>query len=264
MFSVGLDLDRKRLGALARRPVLLFFALALNFIVVPLAAYGLVTGFALAAPIAAGLILVAIAPGGGTGTLMTQIARADLELSVLMLVPLTALSTFFTPLLAEALVSVGAGAIDRSAMLKTLLLFQLAPLLLGFSARLFWPSLADRLTKGASTLANILFATLVIGLLILHGPKLAQVGAGGLVAVGLLAMGSVALGFLLPLPRSQRYAVGLTTGTRNVALSILIASSFFPNPLTLMAVLAYGLGQYLICVPVALFARRRTPDGTTV
>jgi BASS family bile acid:Na+ symporter len=256
MLAVGFELELSRVFSLAKKWGLLFYALVLNFVGVPLFGLAATRIFSLETVVATGIILVAISPGGGTGTLLTRVARADLEFSVVMLFPLTALSVFVTPLLARLfLVTPQGGGIPMADMVKTLLLFQLLPLSFGIFTRRMSESWARRGKKVMSPMANGILAVLVVGLLITRGAALATFSGGALLALLVLSVLSTGVGLLNNLDRRQRGAVSLTTGVRSVSLALLISSAFFPDPKTILTVLTFALFMYGVGIPLAFYKR---------
>lgn len=254
MFSVGLELDLDRLRRAASRRVLLGLATLVNFVVVPLVAYGTGTALGLAPPILAGLLLAAVAPGGGTGTLLTRTSAGNLELSVVLLGIFTGLAVPIVPLLVVLLVP--GESVSLRPLLQTLLVFQLAPLALGVGIRLLRPPLAHRLDRLARPLSNLIFGGLVLGLLVTRGHLVPEVGATGLLAQNIVIVVSLAVPLAGRLSAGDRAALSLTTGVRNLSLALLLSSAFFTDTTTL-AVLTYGLFMYLLGVPLALLLKRR-------
>ncbi len=261
MFSVGLELDLARLRrALDQRGRLVFMTTA-NFVVVPLIALGVARGLDLPAGVFAGLMLAAIAPGGGTGTLLTRTAGGNLELSVVMLGLFTLLAVPVVPGLALALLP--SGELSLWPLLRTLLVFQLLPLAFGVGIHLRRPTLATRLDKLARPVSNLVFAALVLGLVVTKIRLLAEVGPLGLLGLLLVVVGSLLLPLVVKAPTADRAALCLTTGVRNLSLALLLSSAFFSDLATL-TVLAYGLIMYAIAVPAALVARRRAARANPV
>jgi BASS family bile acid:Na+ symporter len=255
MFSLGLELDRGRLVQAAKRWGLLSGVTALNFLVVPAIAFALRHWLPIEASVGAGLLLAAVAPGGGTGTLLTRLARGNLELSVILLGIFTALAVPIVPALALFALGDGETTISLGGMLRTLLVFQLLPLAVGMGVRAAkdtWAATANRVAKPVS---NVIFGGLVVGLLATRGHLTVQVGAMGLVAIVGTVIPSLGLAALIPAGRSDRAALALTTAVRNLSLALLISTSFFDD-LTTITVLTYGLVMYLATVPVALWLRR--------
>jgi BASS family bile acid:Na+ symporter len=263
MLAVGFELELSRVFSLAKRWGLVLYALALNFIAVPAFGFAATQALPLSSAVATGLMLVAISPGGGTGTLLTRVARADLELSVVMLFPLTALSVFITPFLAGLAIADPAATpgteippeIPTAAMVKTLLIFQLLPLCLGIGTRRLSEVWAGRGKKIMSPLANGILAVLVVGLLITKGGALKTFSPAALLALLILSLAATAIGLFNGLDRRQRVALSLTTGVRSVSLALLIASAFFPDPKTILTVLTFALFMYGVGVPLAFYKR---------
>ena len=129
MFSIGLALDPAEVRAALGRSRLLAAVVLVNFVVIPLIADLASRFLSLATSIHAGIVLTSVAPGGGTGTLLTRAARGNLELSVVALGLLTVLAVPLTPVLTLELLEGRSGVdVELRPMLRTLLLFQLLPL----------------------------------------------------------------------------------------------------------------------------------------
>jgi BASS family bile acid:Na+ symporter len=253
MFSVGLELDLVRLRRTLDRRALLLGVTALNFGFVPLLALGVARGLGLSSAVFVGLMLAAVSPGGGTGTLLTRTARGNLELSVVLLGLFTALAVPLVPGL--ALLLLPQDSLSLWPLLRTLLVFQLLPLGLGLTLRLWAAPLAARLDRLARPLSNLIFAALVLGLLVTKGHLVVEVGARGIAALCAVVVGSLVAPLVIRGPAADRSALSLTTGVRNLSLALLLASAFFTDTTTL-TVLTYGLVMYLVGVPAALVARR--------
>lgn len=255
MFSIGLELEPKRIREAVGRGTLLGSATMLNFVAIPVLALGVGRVLGLEGGVLAGLLLAAVAPGGGTGTLLTRTARGSLELSVVLLGVFTLLSVPSVPLLTLFLLP--RQGLEIWPLLNTLLVFQLVPLGLGVGLRTYRTRWANTALRGARPLSNALFAALVLGLLVTRGHLILEVGGAGLVGMMAVVVGSVAIPIALPLEWGDRMAVSLMTGVRNLSLALLVASAFLDD-LTMLSVLVYGLIMYLVGVPFALWAGRRS------
>lgn len=254
MFSVGLELDLDQVRRTLNRRALLIGVTILNFALVPLIAFGVGRGLGLTSAVFAGLMLAAVAPGGGTGTLLTRAARGNLELSVVMLALFTTLAVPLVPAL--ALLMMPEESLSLWPLLRTLLLFQLLPLAVGLGIRLGRASLAKRLDTFARPLSNLIFGGLVVGLLVTKGHLIPDVGGRGLVALTIVVLGSLLSPLVIKSTLPDRAALCLTTGVRNLSLALLLSSAFFTD-LTTLTVLVYGLIMYLLGVPGALAVRSR-------
>jgi len=261
MFSVGLEIQPTEVRTATRRWGTLLVITALNFGAVPLVVLGLVRGVDLPYAVGAGLLLSALAPGGGTGTLLTRVAGGNLELSVVLLAIFTGLAVVLTPLLSLAMLSSDEVSLDLGSMLTTLVLFQLVPLCAGLALRSAHLRTASRANRLARPTSNALFAALVLGLLATQGHLVPRVGAAGITVILLAVVTSLALPLVVPGSHRDRAALSLTTGVRNLSLALLLSSAFFGD-LTTITVLTYGLFMYLLAVPLALLFRRQLPRAS--
>jgi predicted Na+-dependent transporter len=255
LFSVGLGLDLPRLWRTLMRWELLLGVVLYNFVAVP--ALAITSGwFVSQSAVVAGIVLTAIAPAGGTGTLLTRIGGGNMELSVCLLGIMTALALPVTPWLAVLLMPADATqSLPVRSLAMTLFGFQFLPLTVGMLLRRLHGAAADRADRVARPLSNVLFVGLVAGLVALKGALLVEVGLPGLAFMIVLVLVSLLLPMLARLDRPDLTAVSLTSAVRNISLALLLSTSFFGD-LTTITVLAYGLAMYLIGVPWARWLRR--------
>jgi bile acid:Na+ symporter, BASS family len=262
MLAVGLDLTGSRLAAVFRRPRVLLVGLAVNLAAVPALAWAIAAGLDLTPGIAAGLLLCAATPGGPIGTLLVLHARGDLALSVSLVVVMTLISTTTTPLTLGLLGVVPTGAthpLGFGAIAQTIALYQLLPLLVGMTVRRVSPRVADKALPLASRASKLAFGVVFVGLTVLQGHRVLDLGLVSLVAVELLVLVSLGLGGLLPPgSASVRAAVSLNTGVRNLALALLLATVWFDDADTLLTTMVYGLLMLLTGIPMSIWWRRRT------
>jgi BASS family bile acid:Na+ symporter len=259
MLAVGTAATVEDFRALARRRGLVMVAIAANVIVLPGLAVGLAGAAGLAPEVALGVVLAAAAPGGGTGALLTLHARGDLAVSTGLQVLLAPLGLVAVPVWAAAAgqTVVPAGGLGL-LVVGGGLLGQLAPLAAGMWLRRSRPRAAERVHPVARRAADVLLAGLVLYFVITGVGRLPEVGWAGVAVIAVLVAVSVTPIVLRRLgPGPQRRAVAMTTGVRNLTLGLFFAAA--ASPTVVLAVLAYGLLMYGICVPVALALARSKP-----
>lgn len=105
MLGMGLTLTPANFAEVARRPRLVALGAALQFGVMPAAAWLVGTLLGLPAALVAGLVLVGSCPGGTASNVITYLARGDVALSI----TLTAVSTLAAVALTPALTWVYVG-----------------------------------------------------------------------------------------------------------------------------------------------------------
>jgi len=260
LLGMGLGLTLEQISDTIRKHwIILLWGVVFNLVVIPVAALKTRSIVNLEPAFFTGFFLCMAAPGGGTGSLLTYYAKGDIAFSIALLFPLTLVSLVATPLW-----MVFAGPDNSSAspwlaaipMIATLGVYIVAPLVLGLAIRKRWPCTALSIVKPVTRLSMVMLLMLVVGYLIIKGSQIA-VGGLPLIFLSLASAGVALAGGLAATPHfGLRRALGFTSSIRNVTVAILLAATSYPDPRTMLAVLAYGLAQYVISFPIALVAAR--------
>lgn len=260
MIAIGLRTQPSEFAEIARRPGALAMMVVVNVVVVPAIVLGLTTALALPGEITVGLLICAATPGGPTGPLFAAQARGHLAAAVTAMVGLSLLSVVTAPTaLALTLgATMGADAIGALVwpMMRTLGLFQLVPLVVGMVVRRVRPRLADELAMPVTRAANLLLLAVILGLLVMKGRVLADVGVVAAVIAAALVPLCMALGFAIPGPNDQRRSFAMVTAVRNISLALLLGASYFPAALTDATILTAGLFCMLLPLAFARLVRR--------
>jgi BASS family bile acid:Na+ symporter len=233
-----------------------------NVVVVPAIVVGLTTALALPSEITVGLLICAAAPGGSTGPLFAAQARGHLASAVTAMVGLSMLSVVTAPTALAATLgasaTMGADAIGTLVwpMMLTLGGFQLLPLVAGMAVRRARPTFAEKLAMPVTRIANALLLAVIVGLLVMKGRVLADVGVVAAVLAAVLVPVSMGLGFAIPGPADQRRSFAMVTGVRNISLALLLGASYFPAALTDATILTAGLFCMVLPLVIARAVRR--------
>lgn len=265
MWSVGLDLTLSSIREVFKRPRHLMGGLAAGYLVVPLTAAAMVLLFDLPMPVAAGLLLCAAAPGGPMGPLLVKGAGANLALSVSLLMTVNFINVLATPATLGMLgATPGGGLLEELAkMAGTIIAFQVVPLSIGiFMSERNRPR-AARLAPWARRYATVMLIGAVVVVSIWGDAKLDVLGIEALVSVLAVLCAAFGGGWLLagggP---EERASVGLSNCIRSQSLSVLLASTRFPDPLTLLIVLLFSTVMFPFGIAAAAACRRMMPKPT--
>lgn len=259
MFVVGLGLTGADFRRVRDRSRTVVVATLAQVVLLPLLAVGLVRGLVPQPHIAAGLVLLAVCPGGALSNYYCHLARADVALSVvltavaslasLLTLPLAAYLGFFL-LDSEGIpISVPVGRI-----LQQLLLFVLLPIAVGMATRARWPAATLQLLP----LLTRLCMTALIGLLALIFVD--QLGALSNSILSLIVLSvlftvlsfmlGATLGWLLRLGSAATSSLGLEFSVRNLAIMALVAVSAFGRTDYLL----FGAVFLVVQFPIAMLA----------
>jgi BASS family bile acid:Na+ symporter len=234
MLGMGLALTLDDFKRVALFPRATFVGLFCQLIVLPLVAFGMLQLLSLPPELAVGVMLLAFCPGGATSNLLSNLARADVALSI----TLTAISSMITVFTIPYFVNlsmeyfIGEGKYVELPVLKTMLqivVITIIPVSIGMLIRWKFPEGARRSEKPVK-IASAVFITLVIlGAILKEKDNIAgyfvQVGVITLLINVVILAGGYLMGKLFRLSHPQRAAVSIESGIQNGTLAIAIATS---------------------------------------
>jgi BASS family bile acid:Na+ symporter len=259
MLAMGLSLTIPAIIAPLRNVRLVVLALAVNFVAVPLLAWGIQAVFDLDQDLYTGLILVATAAGAPFLPRLAQVAKGNIALSVGLMVLLMVVTVAYMPLVLPLfLQDVDVNAWDIAS---SLIVMMLVPLGIGLFWKARWTETADELQPFMSQASTVAILFMMVGGIILSWSDIVDlVGTGGLIAavvflLGALAMGSVSGGS----DPGTRSVLGLGTAQRNLSAALVVgAQNFSGEALTYVIVIAFvGLA---ILMPIAGELGKRSAD----
>ena len=230
MFAMGVTLTGADFLTVLRRPFPVALGVALQFLLMPLVAWGLAKLAGLPPQLAIGLILVGCSPGGTASNVICYLAKGDVALSITLTTVSTLLAIVATPLLtllyAGETVPVPAGG-----MLLTILQVILVPVLSGVLVNHYFhgPLTAVReVFPVVSMLAIVLIIAIIVAL---NQAQLEGLVPGLALLVVLHNLAGMAGGYWLPrwLGRDVRECrtLAIEVGMQNSGLAVALAVKYF-------------------------------------
>lgn len=269
MFSLGLGLRKADFARVLKFPMAFGAGLFNQVLLLPLVAFGLAHAFQLSPEFAVGLMILALCPGGVTSNVLAKLAGGNPPLSISLTAVTSLLSIVTVPLLVAF--SVGhfmgddAPPVDVTKLGITMFLITALPVALGMLLTAKSPAVVEKISKGVSKAALILFVLIIVGALAKNWEVFSSnVGTLGPVAillnVVLLAAGLV-IAKMIRLDRKDASTISIESGVQNGTLAIAVGSivagaggDVLP-PATLPAAV-YSITMYFVCVPFVLWRRR--------
>ena len=230
MFGMGLTLLPADFGrALARWPVVLL-GLALQFGLMPLAAWAIASLFNLDAPLALGMILVGSVAGGTASNVICFLAGGDVALSITLTSVATLVSVVATPLLTWLY----AGAevpVPVFSMLVSIAEIVVLPVVAGMVVnRLIgdrWPTRDGWCALGSSAAIGVVIAIIVA----LNAEAIASLGLVVLGAVvlhnGIGLVAGYSLGHAVTRDTRTARTLAIEVGMQNSGLAVALAQQYF-------------------------------------
>ena len=269
MLSLGVGLTIADFRRVAERGWAFAIGALSQVVMVPLAAWLIVTALGFSGEIAVGFMLLSFCPGGVTSNMISKYALGDVALSVSLTAVVSLLSILTVPFLAAWAVVhfMGADApeVSVSALAFAMFLITTLPVAIGVAFRHLAPAAADRIEPGLAALASLLFVIIVIAsvagnwdILMANLPTLGP----GLVGLNIaLMLIGLAIAAIAGLTWRERKTIAIETGIQNAALGItlatLVAGATDVFPPMAMPSGVYGVTMYLVALPFVLWFRSK-------
>lgn len=267
MLGMGLSLTLNDFKRVVVFPKATFVGLAGQLVLLPVVAFLMLKVIDLPAALAVGVMLLAVCPGGPTSNLMSNLARADLALSITLTAISSLITVFTIPIILNLAMEhfIGEGKYVQLPVVETMAqitVISIIPVSIGMLIRWKFPKAASKAEQPVK-IASALFITLVIiGVIIREKDNLAgyflEVGVIMLlinILIMTLAYGASAL---FKLSHPQCSTISMESGIQNGTLAIAIATSaaLLNNPQMSIPAAVYSL-QMFVTGGIAIYLFRR-------
>ncbi len=237
MFTLGIGLVPQDFLNVVKYPKAFAIGVLNQMIFLPIVGFIIAASFGLPPVLAAGMVLLALCPGGVTTNLLAKMANGNVALSVSLTAIVTLVSVLTLPILLNLGMNyfMGQAAPDFSILSLSFKMFLIAvvPLALGMGLRALMPSVEERAGAALSRLAVILFVLIVLAAiasnwellsanLLVLGPALV------LLLVVMLLLGLIS-GRLAQLDPQDTTTVAIESGVQNGTLAIAVAALVVPG-----------------------------------
>ena len=254
MFGVALGIQPSMFKEVLKKPKSVIVGLVSQLIALPALTFLLIVAFNqyITPMVAMGMILVAACPGGNISNFMSQLSKANTELSVTLTAITTLVSPIFTPAnfaiwggLYVNFVNPEAGSalrelhIDIYQMFETVFILLGVPLVLGILVSHYLPKVAQKLKKPMQYF-SILFFIMMVVLAFGNNVDLFLKYIGFIFILVLIHNGlALSTGFgmatIFKLPFADRRTLTIETGIQNsgLGLVLLFNPKIFPPDLAI-------------------------------
>ena len=266
MLTIGVNQSLAQLASVWGRRDVLPRALLAAIILVPATVLLLEGVFDLSPEVAAGLALLAAAPGAPLTTKRARMAAADTDYVSSLQLALALLAVVVTPFILAIFYAMYELPIERVSPLD--IAGQIArvtflPVAVGLALQHFLPKLVAAIRQPLNLLANLMFLILVIAMVVLLAvvPEIRAkllLGWSATAAILLFAAAALAIGHLLGGGRSdQRAGLAVASVARNIGLAMYIAGLSAYGEEIIPTLLAYMLLGAGIAIPYSLWVKRQ-------
>lgn len=254
MLGMGLSLKKEDFQRITQQPKAVSIGLLSQILLLPIIGFGITQVVAMPPAIAAGLMIIAISPGGVSSNMITYLAKGDVALSVTLTVCSSIITIFTIPILANLALNhfLGQSAaitLPIGSTMGQIFLITIIPIVIGMYMQHQFPKVAQRLEKVTGRLAIAFLALIILILLIREWSRLPEFILQAGLAVILLNILSMVSGFmiskLLKLSTPQQITVAIEVGIQNGTLAIAITAGMLNNQDMAMPAAIYSLFMYI-------------------
>lgn len=264
MLAMGFSLTMRSIVTPLKNVRLVALALAVNFIAVPIVAWGTGELLNVGDDIFTGLIILATAAGAPFLPKLVGAAKGNAAFSVGLMVLLMVATIIYMPIVLPMLLS--GVTINPWDIAKSLLVLMLLPLAIGLFVKARWSTIADGLQPHMSQASSIALLFLLVGGIIVQWESIVGlIGTGGLLALAVFYTISLVIGYFTGgSDPGMRSVMGLGTAQRNVAAAMVVGvQNFSDSPDVLTMIIVGALVGLVILLPVAGELGKRM-DGTAM
>jgi len=272
MLTMGLSLQRVNFIEVLRHPKALGLGITLQLVILPLLAWLIIISFRLPTELAAGLLLISLAPGGASSNAISFLADGDVALSISLTIVSSLVVPFILPIMLMwhySFLGMGAEPFDIPILptITQLCVVSLIPIALGMYIRHRFEDTFGPLQKLFEKSTGI-----ILGLLIAimawnnHAELMEVMETSSLLLLGLCALAycsGVFIAQLIGLPTQQQRTLGIETGIQNAGIAMMVAASIMGKPALAMIALFYGIGMNLPAIVMISWIRwrKQEPNG---
>lgn len=263
MGGLGLSLEIADFRRIVSERRAVVVALTLQFLVLPVVAFGLAVGFDLAPEYAVGLMLLAAAPASISSNLYSHVFGGNVALNMTLTGLNTAISIVTLPLLCgwamQHFTLLDHAVPDVTGKLMESMAILVIPVVIGMVVRVRAPAFAARAEKKMRLLSIVVLAAFSIGAIVKEWASLAtafsQVGA----TVVTFNLMSLAMGYLVAkaLCRSRAAAITIAfeLGVRSAVLSMYVAMTILQDTRMALPAAVYSVTMVLFALSFGFVAR---------
>ncbi len=250
MLAMGLSLKVQHFEKLWLFPKVIALGITLQLVLLPALAWFWIAILGLSASVAAGLILVALAPGGATSNVISYLCRVDTALSVC----LTAIVSLVVPITIPWMVNLqfgwlgvtGAGfQLPVGLTIIQLMVVTVVPVLLGMGLAHKYPVTAERIQPWVQRIVGIGFVALVIIMAVANHNALPEVLSRATLAALLMCCSAMVVAYIISriarLNSEQGITITVEVGIQNAGTAMMVAATLMNQPHLAMLPLAYGI-----------------------
>ena len=272
MFALGLGLTVDDFTNLIYAPRAFFVGMINQMILLPIAAFFIISLMGITKEMAVGIMILASCPGGVTSNIITKLAKGDTALSISYTAIVSIITIVTLPLITgfsmKHFMGADAPPLNLLSLGLTMFLITAIPVGIGMVVRFKFRIITDSYESAATKISTVLFIIIIIGALLSEWNVFINNLLGLGVGMILLMVIMIIIGYysskLFRMKNQQAVTVAIESGIQNGTVGITIGNIIL-NPDTGLSILSipsgvYSILMYLICLPFVFLVYKKIID----
>ncbi len=272
MFTLGLGLTIDDFTNLIYAPRAFFVGMINQMILLPIAAFFIISLMGITKEMAVGIMILASCPGGVTSNIITKLAKGDTALSISYTAIVSIITIVTLPLITgfsmKHFMGADAPPLNLLSLGLTMFLITAIPVGIGMVVRFKFRIITDSYESAATKISTVLFIIIIIGALLSEWNVFINNLLGLGVGMILLMVIMIIIGYysskLFRMKNQQAVTVAIESGIQNGTVGITIGNIIL-NPDTGLSILSipsgvYSILMYLICLPFVFLVYKKIID----
>lgn len=244
MFVMGLNMNLEDIAVVFTKPRDLILGCVVQYVAMPVLAFGLGKMFFLDEELLAGLIILGCCPGGTASNVMTYLSKGESAFSIGMTAVTNLLSPVITPVLTYLFLRKTI-SVDVKSMILAIIFVVIVPLLLGMVINRILSRLTENVKYILPSVADIAIFLIVASTVSHNSDRIRATGIKIIIAAILLNLLGYLFGYIFGssfmMKMKRKKALTLEIGMQNSGMATSLAVAAFP-------------GMAMAAVPAAVFS----------
>ena len=272
MFTLGLGLTIDDFTNLIYAPRAFFVGMINQMILLPIAAFFIISLMGITKEMAVGIMILASCPGGVTSNIITKLAKGDTALSISYTAVVSIITIVTLPLITgfsmKHFMGADAPPLNLLSLGLTMFLITAIPVGIGMVVRFKFRIITDSYESAATKISTVLFIIIIIGALLSEWNVFINNLLGLGVGMILLMVIMITIGYysskLFRMKNQQAVTVAIESGIQNGTVGITIGNIILnpDNGLSILSIPSgvYSILMYLICLPFVFLVYKKIID----
>ena len=244
MFVMGLNMNLEDIAVVFMKPRDLILGCVVQYVAMPVLAFGLGKMFFLDEELLAGLIILGCCPGGTVSNVMTYLSKGESAFSIGMTAVTNLLSPIVTPAITYLFLRKTI-SVDVKSMILAIIFVVIVPLLLGMVINRILSRLTENVKYILPSVADIAIFLIVASTVSHNSDRIRATGIKIIIAAILLNLLGYLFGYIFGssfmMKMKRKKALTLEIGMQNSGMATSLAVAAFP-------------GMAMAAVPAAVFS----------